>query len=149
MNIYIGNLPFNLGEEDLKEIFEEYGEVTSAKIISDKITGRSKGFGFVEMDNDAEATKAIKELNNSEVSGRNIKVNESKPKTSQKILKKEEEFELNFEGLNIYIDKGTASKDDIVKLLTKINKLYRLHGGNGIVFSKEDIRVFELSNSYL
>lgn len=80
MNIYVGNLPFNLGEEDLKEIFEEYGEVATTKIISDKFSGRSKGFGFVEMENDDEANNAIKELNNAEVSGRNIKVNESKPR---------------------------------------------------------------------
>ncbi|MDX8339726.1 RNA-binding protein [Draconibacterium sp. IB214405] len=80
MNIYIGNLPFNMGEEDLREIFEEYGEVASAKIIMDKFTGRSKGFGFVEMEDDAEANKAIEELNNAEVAGRNIKVNESKPR---------------------------------------------------------------------
>jgi RNA recognition motif-containing protein len=80
MNIYIGNLPFNLGEEDLREIFEEYGEVTTTKIISDKFSGRSKGFGFVEMESDDEANKAIQELNNAEVGGRNIKVNESKPR---------------------------------------------------------------------
>ncbi|MBN2634854.1 MAG: RNA-binding protein [Prolixibacteraceae bacterium] len=80
MNIYVGNLPFNLGEEDLKEIFEEYGEVTTTKIVSDKFSGRSKGFGFVEMSNDEEAANAIKELNNAEISGRNIKVNESLPK---------------------------------------------------------------------
>ena len=80
MNIYIGNLPFNLGEEDLREIFEEYGEVASTKIISDKFSGRSKGFGFVEMESDEEANKAIQELNNAEVGGRNIKVNESKPR---------------------------------------------------------------------
>ncbi|MEN8117513.1 MAG: RNA-binding protein [Bacteroidota bacterium] len=80
MNIYVGNLPFNLGEEDLKEIFEEYGAVASTKIISDKFTGRSKGFGFVEMESDDEANNAIKELNNAEVAGRNIKVNESKPR---------------------------------------------------------------------
>jgi RNA recognition motif-containing protein len=80
MNIYVGNLPFNLGEEDLKEIFEEYGAVGETKIISDKFSGRSKGFGFVEMENDEEANNAIKELNNAEVSGRNIKVNESKPR---------------------------------------------------------------------
>ena len=80
MNIYVGNLPFNLGEEDLKEIFEEYGTVGETKIISDKFSGRSKGFGFVEMENDEEANNAIKELNNAEVSGRNIKVNESKPR---------------------------------------------------------------------
>ena len=80
MNIYVGNLPFNLGEEDLKKIFEEYGEVSSAKIITDKFTGRGKGFGFVEMENDDEARNAIEELNNAEVGGRNIKVNESQPR---------------------------------------------------------------------
>ena len=83
MNIYVGNLPFNMGEEDLKEIFEEYGEVSSVKIINDKFTGRSKGFGFVEMENDGEANNAIKELNNAEISGRNIKVNESKPRPAE------------------------------------------------------------------
>lgn len=82
MNIYVGNLPFNLGEEDLKGIFEEYGEVTSAKIITDKFTGRGKGFGFVEMNSDDEAKNAIEELNNAEVGGRNIKVNESRPRSS-------------------------------------------------------------------
>ena len=84
MNIYVGNLPFNLGEEDLKEIFEEYGTVTSAKIISDKFTGRSKGFGFVEMEDNDEAGNAIKELNNAEVGGRNIKVNESQPRSNDR-----------------------------------------------------------------
>ena len=84
MNIYVGNLPFNLGEEDLKEIFEEYGAVSEAKIISDKFSGRSKGFGFVEMDSDEEANNAIKELNNAEVGGRNIKVNESKPRENNR-----------------------------------------------------------------
>jgi RNA recognition motif-containing protein len=82
MNIYVGNLPYNVVEEDLKEIFEEYGEVTSVKIISDKLSGRSKGFGFVEMDNSSEANKAIEELNNAELGGRNIKVNESRPKSN-------------------------------------------------------------------
>jgi RNA recognition motif-containing protein len=80
MNIYVGNLPFNIGEEDLKGIFEEYGEVSTAKIITDKITGRGKGFGFVEMEDDEEAKTAIEELNNAEVGGRNIKVNESVPR---------------------------------------------------------------------
>jgi RNA recognition motif-containing protein len=82
MNIYVGNLPYNVVEEDLREIFEEYGEVATVKIISDKLTGRSKGFGFVEMDDDQEAKKAIEELNNAEISGRNIKVNESRPRSN-------------------------------------------------------------------
>jgi len=82
MNIYVGNLPYSIVEEDLKEIFEEYGEVASVKIISDKFTGRSKGFGFVEMEDNQEANKAIEELNNAELSGRNIKVNESRPRSN-------------------------------------------------------------------
>lgn len=77
MNIYVGSLHFKMSEAELKEIFEEYGEVASAKIIIDKYSGKSKGFGFVEMPNDAEAKKAIEELNGAEVSGRNIIVNES------------------------------------------------------------------------
>jgi len=77
MNIYVGSLNFKMQETELKELFEEYGEVTSARIITDKYSGRSKGFGFVEMPNEAEARKAIKELNGAEVGGRNIIVNES------------------------------------------------------------------------
>ncbi|HNV50040.1 MAG: RNA-binding protein [Bacteroidales bacterium] len=77
MNIFVGSLPFSLEESELQEFFEEYGEVTSAKIITDKFSGRSKGFGFVEMPNDEEARRAIDELNGAEVSGRTIVVNES------------------------------------------------------------------------
>jgi RNA recognition motif-containing protein len=66
-----------MNEAELRELFEEYGEVTSAKIIFDKYSGKSKGFGFVEMPNDAEAKKAIEELNGAEIQGRNIIVNES------------------------------------------------------------------------
>lgn len=77
MNIYIGSLNFKMNEGQLKELFEEYGEVTSAKIIIDKYSGKSKGFGFVEMPNDAEAKKAIEELNGAEIQGRKIIVNES------------------------------------------------------------------------
>ena len=73
-----------MNEAELKEIFEEYGEVTSAKIIIDKYSGKSKGFGFVEMPNDAEAKKAIEELNGAEVSGRNIIVNESIERTDRR-----------------------------------------------------------------
>ena len=77
MNIFIGSLPFSLEETELKEFFEEFGEVTSAKIITDKFTGRSKGFGFVEMPDDEAAKKAIEELNGAEVSGRSIVVNKA------------------------------------------------------------------------
>ncbi len=78
MNIYVGNLQYNVDEDDLRGIFEEYGEVKSVKIIMDKFTGKSKGFGFVEMaDNDA-GTKAVEALNDAELEGRNMRVNEAR-----------------------------------------------------------------------
>ena len=80
MNIFVGSLPFSIDEADLRESFEAYGTVNSVKIITDKFTGRSKGFGFVEMENDAEAEKAIQELNGATVEGRAIVVNKSEPK---------------------------------------------------------------------
>lgn len=80
MNIYVSNLSFNVQDEDLKEFFVEYGEVSSAKVIMDKETNRSRGFGFVEMPDDAAAQKAIQELDGATVEGRAIKVNIAKPK---------------------------------------------------------------------
>jgi RNA recognition motif-containing protein len=80
MNIYVSNLSFNIQDEDLKGFFTEYGEVTSAKVISDKFTGQSKGFGFVEMSDDEAAKKAIAELDQATVEGRTIKVMEARPK---------------------------------------------------------------------
>ena len=80
MNIFVGSLPFKIEESELQEIFEEYGEVASVKIITDRATGRSKGFGFVEMPNEEEAKKAIEELNNAEIEGRTIVVNKAEEK---------------------------------------------------------------------
>ena len=80
MNIYVSNLSFNVQDEDLKGFFTPYGEVTSAKVIMDKFTGKSKGFGFVEMANDTAAKQAISELDNGVVEGRNIKVMEARPR---------------------------------------------------------------------
>jgi hypothetical protein len=80
MNIYVGNLSWNLKDQDLSNLFASHGEVVSAKIVTDKFTNRSKGFGFVEMANDEQAQAAITALNGSEVDGRNIVVNESRPK---------------------------------------------------------------------
>ncbi len=80
MNIYVGNLSWGLKDEDLANLFSPYGEVSSAKIVMDKFTQRSKGFGFVEMPNDEQAQAAIAQLNGSEVEGRNLVVNESRPK---------------------------------------------------------------------
>jgi len=80
MNIYVGNLSWSLKDQDLANLFAQFGEVSSAKIITDKFTQRSKGFGFVEMANDEEAQAAIAQLNGSEIDGRNLVVNESRPK---------------------------------------------------------------------
>jgi len=77
--IYVGGLPYQTDEGQLAQIFAEYGEVSSSKIINDRDTGRSKGFGFVEMPNDAEAKKAIAELHQAELEGRSITVNEARP----------------------------------------------------------------------
>jgi RNA recognition motif-containing protein len=80
MNIYVSNLSFNVQDEDLRDFFKDYGEVSSAKVIMDKFTNQSRGFGFVEMSDDAAAKKAITELDGATVEGRTIKVMEAKPK---------------------------------------------------------------------
>lgn len=80
MNIYVGNLSWQMTDEDLRTLFEQYGSVTSAKIVKDKVSGRSKGFGFVEMPEDSEAQNALSSLYESEVLGRKIIVNEAQPK---------------------------------------------------------------------
>jgi RNA recognition motif-containing protein len=80
MNIYVSNLSFNVQDEDLRAFFTPYGEVTSAKIITDRESGRSRGFGFVEMSDDASARKALAELDGATVEGRQIKVTEARPK---------------------------------------------------------------------
>ena len=82
-NIYVGNLPYNLSEESLRKLFEEYGEVVSAKIVRDRNTGKAKGFGFVEMTEGTSGDDAIQKLNGSEVSGRNIRVNKARPKREE------------------------------------------------------------------
>jgi RNA recognition motif-containing protein len=80
MNIYVGNLDFKVNENDLEGLFEEFGTVSSAKIIIDKYTGKSKGFGFITMEDDAQANKAISKLNGSTFGNREMVVNEAKPK---------------------------------------------------------------------
>ena len=84
MNIYVGNISHEVKEEDLKEAFEAFGQVESVKIISDNYTGRSKGFGFVEMSNDSEARSAIEGLNDKELKGRALKVNTARPRTENR-----------------------------------------------------------------
>ena len=80
MNIYVGNLSYSLSEDDLKSAFSQFGEVSSASIIMDRMSGQSKGFGFVEMPDNTEADEAIKALNESALNGRNIKVNQARPR---------------------------------------------------------------------
>ena len=80
MKLYVGNLPYSVTDDDLKETFSEFGEVADVALISDKFSGQSKGFGFVEMPNNSEADAAIKALNETDYKGRNIKVNQAKPR---------------------------------------------------------------------
>ena len=79
-NLYVGGLSYETTEDELRQLFEQYGEVASAKIITDRETGRSKGFGFVEMAAQADAEEAIKQLDGKEFGGRNIVVNQARPK---------------------------------------------------------------------
>lgn len=83
MNIYVGNLPYEFSEEELRQLFAEFGNVTSANVIKDKVTGNSKGFGFVEMDNDEDGQKAVDELNGTEIKGRSLKINLARPRTDK------------------------------------------------------------------
>ncbi len=83
MNIFIGSLPYSVKDSDLQGFFEEYGEVSSAKIITDKFSGRSKGYGFVVMEDEAAAKKAIEELNGAELEGRTIVVNQAHERTER------------------------------------------------------------------
>ncbi len=80
MNIYIGNLPYTITEDELKESFNSFGEVSSVNIITDRFSGQSKGFGFVEMPEDSEAEAAIKALDGQEIKGRNLKINQARPR---------------------------------------------------------------------
>jgi RNA recognition motif-containing protein len=84
MNIYVGNMSYEVSEEDLKEAFEVFGEVETVKVLKDKYTGRSKGFGFVEMADNADAQSAIDSLNDKELKGRALKVNKARPRTENR-----------------------------------------------------------------
>ena len=84
MNIYVGNLSYGMSEEELREAFGAFGEVSSVKILMDRETGRSRGFGFVEMPNPAEAEKAIAQLNGKDVGGRALRINEARPKEQRR-----------------------------------------------------------------
>lgn len=84
INLYVGNLSYNTSESDLTELFAQYGEVLSAKIITDRYSGQSKGFGFVEMSSRSEGEEAIAGLNGKEVNHRQIKVNEARPRSDSK-----------------------------------------------------------------
>ncbi len=83
MNIYVANLSYDVNDSDLKELFEEYGKVSSAKVITDRYTGKSRGFGFVEMDDNTQAQQAINELNQAEYDGKIINVSVARPRTER------------------------------------------------------------------
>ena len=83
MNIYVGNLTFDVSEDDLREAFEQFGEITEVRLIMDKFSGKSKGFGFIEMPSKDEAEKAIEEMNGKDFKGRDLTVNEARPKVDR------------------------------------------------------------------
>jgi len=84
MNIYVGNLSYGMSEDELREAFRAFGEVSSVKILMDRETGRSRGFGFVEMPNKSEAETAIAQLNGKEVGGRALRINEARPREQRR-----------------------------------------------------------------
>jgi RNA recognition motif-containing protein len=84
MNIYIGNLPYSISEDELRDLFAAHGEVSSANIIMDRDSGRSKGFGFIEMPDKAQGEAAIKAINQTDVQGRSVRVNEARPRTDNR-----------------------------------------------------------------
>ncbi len=88
MNIYLGQLPYNVNEDELREIFSEYGEIASMNLVKDRFSGQSKGFGFIEMPNNSEADKAIKALNKSMLKGREIKVNQAEERRKKSTFRK-------------------------------------------------------------
>jgi len=92
MNIYVANLSYSVTDADLNELFQEHGEITSARVITDRVSGKSRGFGFVEMPNEAEALRAIKELNETEHEGKTIVVNAAKPKTERRDFGNQRDF---------------------------------------------------------
>jgi len=83
-NIYVGNLPFSTTDDELNDLFSPFGNVTAARVIKDRITERSRGFGFVEMSNDEEADKAIAEVNGKDIGGRPLKVSEARPREDRR-----------------------------------------------------------------
>ncbi len=83
MKIYVGNMPYSVSSEELSEMFGQYGQVAEANVIMDRETGRSKGFGFVDMPNDAEANEAVEALNSTQMSGRTLRVSEARPRNDR------------------------------------------------------------------
>ncbi len=85
MNIYIGNLPYSISEDELRDLFAAHGEVSSANIIMDRESGRSKGFGFVEMPDKAQGEAAVNAINQTDVQGRSVRVNEARPRNDNRV----------------------------------------------------------------
>lgn len=114
MNIYVGNLPYDFTEEELKDMFNQFGDVANVKIILDKVTGRSKGFGFIEMVEKSEGQDAIQVLDQSPVRGRNVRVHMARPKNGrQQRSKSKRSKESQPEGIEIQTSvKHNQSKED-------------------------------------
>lgn len=113
MNIYVGNLPYDFTEEELKDMFNQFGDVANVKIITDKISGRSKGFGFIEMEQKSEGKDAIQVLDQSAVRGRNVRVHAARPKNGrQQRNKAKRSKDANDNGIEVHIAAKAGEKKE-------------------------------------
>lgn len=111
MNIYVGNLPYDLTEEELRDMFNQFGDVENVKIITDKVSGRSKGFGFVEMAEKSEGKDAIQVLDQSAVKGRNVRVHAARPKNGRQQRNKSRRPKDN-QGQGVEVEAGGQNEED-------------------------------------
>jgi cold-inducible RNA-binding protein len=130
--LYIGNLSYSVDSSELEKLFADRGKTVSAEIVVDRDTGRSKGFGFVEMSSDEEAAAAIAALNGAEHLGRPLTVTEAAPRSPKGAFQSKP--------LGILIEPGEATAEEIGALLAEVSKLYRMVGGSGITFTLRDVR---------
>ncbi|MCB0771262.1 MAG: hypothetical protein KDC00_12760 [Flavobacteriales bacterium] len=150
MNLYVANLPYSTKEEELLELFEPFGAVTSARIIRDNATKRSRGFAFVEMPDDKAGQLAIIGTNGRAFNGRDLVVKEARPHTkveqsgSAPRVDQPDRSRSHIQALStldVFIDPGTAPPEKIAELLSSLSDIYRAYCGDGINFTLDDVRV--------
>jgi RNA recognition motif-containing protein len=131
--LYVGNLSYDTTESDLEKLFASHGDVRAARVVADRDTGRSKGFGFVEMSSDMEAQLALEALNGQEIDGKSLTVHEAKREETDAQA-------LSIEPVQLLINPGAATPHEIGELLAEFSKLYRMLGGSGITFALKHVR---------